>query len=156
MSTLQTVIIIITVVIFFGRLFFGVFKRFSPFDHAASNEQVDFSGSDYNIVNIDTDASANNTDNEQASNRVGINASSSEGETGGGNGAISSSEEGTSPISSSKLNENGSNQPKSTNDSNDVNEAKTSAVATAAKAQSSAKTSRIVVKQSVRETTSIE
>jgi len=95
MSTLQTIIIIITLVIFFGRMFFGVFKRFSPFSHAGSDEQADFNVSDYNIVNLEIDTS-NNTDND-TNNRIGIN-SSSDAEIP--NGATSSAEESqTSPSS---------------------------------------------------------
>lgn len=74
MSTLQTIIIIITVIIFFGRMFFGVFKRFSPFEDAGVDDHADFNISDYNIVNIDTDTGIT-TDND-ANNRVGINSSS--------------------------------------------------------------------------------
>lgn len=139
MSTLQTIIIIITVVIFFGRLFFGVFKRFSPFDHAASNEQADFNVSDYNIVNIDTDASVN-TEND-TSNRVNIN-SSSEAETSG-NGVIvmSSAEEGSiSPPTTSKPSKVESEMRKSESN-RELNKAKSSTLS---------KTPRSVVSQSVR------
>lgn len=115
MSTLQTIIIIVTVVIFCGRLFFGVFKRFSPFDHTGANEQADLNISDYNIANIDTDASTN-TDND-TNNRVGIN-SSSEVESSG-NGAVSSAEENTSPLGSSKpIRENNTQQEETNRDMN--------------------------------------
>lgn len=100
MSTIQTIIIIITLVIFFGRMFFGVFKRFSPFEHTESNDQVDFNVSDYNIVN--PDANGNNTTDNEMNNRVGIN-SSSETENGT-NGTVSSAEEGIgSPIRKSAI-----------------------------------------------------
>lgn len=140
MSTLQTIIIIITVVIFFGRLFFGVFKRFSPFNHAASNEQPDFSGSDYNIVNIDADTSANADIN--INNPTGIN-SSSEGETSG-NGALSSSEENGSPIKTDKQSEE--NNRKDQDSSHGVNKAAN--VTTLSK--------RAVAKQSVKNSSIIQ
>ena len=82
MSTIQTIIIIITLVIFFGRLFFGTFKRFTPFARAASatiDDQGDFvaaivasspvnnGGGEYTITNvIQTSPPANNSSSEAA------------------------------------------------------------------------------------------
>lgn len=138
MSTLQTIIIIITVVIFFGRLFFGVFKRFSPFDHAASNEQADFNVSDYNIVNIDTDASLN-TEND-TSNRVNINSSSEADTSGNGVIVMSSAEEGSSSPTTSK-------PPKV---ESEMRKSESNRELTKAKSSALSKTPRSVVSQSVR------
>lgn len=58
MSTLQTIIIIVSFIIFFGRLFFGVFKRFSPFDLAndtnaaaiAEQNNINTAGNDFGVT----------------------------------------------------------------------------------------------------------
>jgi hypothetical protein len=57
MATVQTVIIIISCVIFFGRLFFGVFRKFSPFNNKAlSLNPSDLT--DYNINNLDINSNS--------------------------------------------------------------------------------------------------
>ena len=41
MATVQIIVIVLTIIIFFGRLFFGFFKRFSPFKHKEFCTQTD-------------------------------------------------------------------------------------------------------------------
>ena len=85
MSTIQIIIIIITLIIFSGRLFFGVFKRFSPFElAAATTSDGDFptSPSEYTIPNLETMAAAASEDAQTApvasTSTAAINSSSSD------------------------------------------------------------------------------
>lgn len=82
MSTVQTIIIILASIVFFGRLFFGIFKRFTPFslNKTISSDQTDLTN-DYIISNLEIN---NSNDNNNNSSDTGNATSGEEATTSNG------------------------------------------------------------------------
>lgn len=71
MSTIQIGLIIISSIVFFGRLFFGFFKRFSPFNHKSlSLNQNDLTDDNFNNLDINKNKSNKNDINQDKESSV--------------------------------------------------------------------------------------